>query len=46
MEEEFDDALSKVKLRKAGGTSRNSPEMIVAGGPVLYQVLLNLFRQM
>ena len=45
MEEEFANALSKVKLRKAGGTSRISPEMIVAGGPVLHRVLLNLFRQ-
>ena len=43
--EEFVNALSKVKLRKTGGTSRISPEMIVAGGPVLHQVLLNLFRQ-
>ena len=34
--EEFENALSKVKLRKAGGTSRISPEMIVAGGPVLF----------
>ena len=45
VEEEFAKALSKVKLRKAGGTSRISPEMIVAGGPVLHRVLLNLFRQ-
>ena len=43
--EEFENALSKVKLRKAGGTSRISPEMIVAGGPVLFRVLLNPFRQ-
>ena len=45
VEEEFANALSKVKLRKAGGTSRISPEMIVASGPVLHLVLLNLFRQ-
>ena len=45
VEEEFENALSKVKLRKAGGTSRISPEMIVAGGPVLHRVLLNLFKQ-
>ena len=45
VEEEFENALSKVKVRKAGGTSRISPEMIVAGGAVLHQVLLNLFRQ-
>ena len=45
VEEEFENALSKVKLRKAGGTSRISPEMIVAGGPVLHRVLLSLFKQ-
>ena len=44
-EEEFESALGKVKMRKAGGTSRSVPEMLVLGGPVLHQVLLGLFRK-
>jgi len=44
-EEEFENALGKVKLRKASGTSRISPEMLVSGGPVLHRVLLGLFRR-
>ena len=44
-EEEFENALGKVKLKKAGGTSRIVPEMLVFGGPVLHRVLLNLFRK-
>ena len=34
-EEEFESALDKVKMRKAGGTSIIVPEMLVFGGPVL-----------
>ena len=44
-EEEFESTLGKVKMRKAGGTSRNVPEMLVLGGPVLHRVLLGLFRK-
>jgi len=33
--EEFESALGKVKMRKAGGTSIIVPEMLVFGGPVL-----------
>ena len=43
--EEFESALGKVKLRKAGGTSRIVPKMLVFGGLVLYLVLLGLFRR-
>ena len=43
--EEFKSALGKVKLRKVGGTSRIVPKMLMFGGPVLYLVLLGLFRR-
>ena len=41
--EEFQRALSKLRLRKAGGDSGVLPEMLVFGGPVLHTVLLDLF---
>ena len=41
----FENALSKAQLKKAGGTSRIIPEMLVFGGPVLHRALLNLFRK-
>ena len=43
--EEFQRALSKLRLRKAGGDSGVLPEMLVFGGPVLHTVLLDLFQR-
>jgi len=39
------ECLGKVKMKKAGGTSRIVPEMLVFGGLVLHWVLLGLFRR-
>ena len=43
--EEFQRALGKLRLRKAGGESGVIPEMLVFGGPVLHKVLLELFQK-
>ena len=43
--EEFLNILSRVKLKKTGGMSRITPEMILFGGSVFHQALLNVFRK-
>jgi len=42
--EELETALSRLKVRKAGGLSGILPEMILCGGPVLHNRLLTLME--
>lgn len=42
---EYQIALGKLKLRKSGGKSEVTAEMLTIGGPVLHKVLLELFQR-
>ena len=42
--EEFEAAISRMKVRKAGGPSGILPELILCGGPVLQDRLLALLE--
>ena len=44
-EEELFEALSKMKMRKAGGKSGILPELVRHGGPELWDRILKLMEQ-
>ena len=44
-EEELSQALSKLKMRKAGGKSDTLPELILCGGAKLWSRILKLMQQ-
>ena len=45
-EEELSEALSKLKVRRAGGKSDILPELILYGGPYLWDRVLKIMEQM
>ena len=44
-EEELFEALSKMKMQKAGGKSEILPELVIHGGPELWSKILKLMEQ-
>ena len=44
-EEELFEALSKMKMQKAGGKSGLLPELLIRGGPELWGMSLKLMEQ-